>query len=806
MNNTYRKSKIRSFFYLALLFSLLYAPITFGQKIENLSDEQVREFIKRAETSGMSEAEIEKYALARGYTAADVVKLKDRIAQIKGGGKKVNAESSDFQRMPRTVNADQNNETEKIGEKPIIKPEDREPKEIEISNTNNRHTGSNSLAVFGSNLFAKSNLAFEPNLRIPTPKNYILGPDDELIIDVYGNSQMTYKTKISPEGTIKIDNLAPIFVNGLTIEQASDRTINRMKSLYYGLNTQGGGVYAQVTLGNIRSIKVTVIGEVKQPGTYTVPSLATVFNVLYQAGGPSSNGSYRNITLLRDNKVIRTIDLYDFLLKADQTNNIQVKDQDVIKINDYDKRVYVNGEVKRPAIYEVKKGENLKTIISYAGNFSEKAYTKFIKLKRYTETELKIIEINKEQFASFLPEAGDKYQVDSVLNTYENRVTVRGAVKRPGEFALGQNGVNTVKELLNAAEGLRDDAFKNRATITRLNENLEPVLIAIDLNKLLAGQTDDIKLQKEDMLEIVFVQNLKEKYTVSIYGQVNKPEIYDYKENMTIADLITTAGGFKDAAMSSKIELSRRVKYDSSGTTAWQTIKISEINIDENLKITDLDTKITLKPFDVVSVKSAPRYNSQKNIILVGEVVYPGYYILKDNEEKLSDIIHRAGGIKPSAFLKGGRIYRGGQIVSVNFENAINNPSSIDNISIIKSDSIHIPKVSQTVEIVSGVYNPALVAYKTGEGLKKYISKAGGLVDNAILKKSFVIYPNGESDRAKSFLWIKKYPKIEPGSQIIVPIESAEKKNRISGPELTSMTTAIISAASIILTTIKLFQ
>lgn len=798
------KSQLITFF-LIILSTLVY-NISFAQKIENLTDAQVLEFVKRAEASGMSEAEIEKYALARGYTATDVVKLKERIAQLKGGTSKSTKNTmQENVNEGRTVNDILEKKTveQVVGEKPVLD----EQTKIEMAKDDDENPSipkkKRALAVYGSNMFNKGNVNFEPNLRIPTPKNYILGADDELLIDIFGNSQMSYKVKISPEGTIKVENLAPIFVNGLTIDQASDRIINRLKTIYYGLNTQGSGVFAQVTLGNIRSIKVTVIGEANKPGSYTVPSLATVFNVLYQSGGPSRNGSFRSIYLIRDNKIIRNIDLYDFLLKANQADNIPVKDQDVIKINDYEKRIYLDGELKRPAIYEVKKGETLKTLLSYAGNFSERAYTKSIKLKRFTDTELKIIEIPKTDFEKFIPEAGDKYYVDSVLNTFENRVQISGAVKRPGEYALGSDGVNTLKELIAAAEGLRDDAFLNRATITREGRDLEPELIAVDLDKLMKGTQSDITLKKEDKIQIIPVNSIREKYTVGIYGQVNKPDVYEYKENMTIADLISTAGGFKDAALSSKIELSRRVKYDSAGTTAWQTIKISEFNIDENLKIEANEEKYILKPFDVVAVKSSPRYMAQKNVILVGEVVLPGYYILKDNGEKLGDIISRAGGIKPSAFLRGGRIFRNNQIVSVDFNNAINNPNSIDNISVIQGDSITIPKIAETVEISGGIYNPALVTYRDGDKLPKYISKGGGLLDNAILKKSYVVYPNGESSRTTSFLGIKKYPKIEPGSLIIVPTRTEQAKRQLSGAEVTSMATAIVSTVSIILTTLR---
>jgi polysaccharide biosynthesis/export protein len=785
-----KKIKFLLFLMATTTFFLFNSNYSFGQKVDELTDAQVKEFVKRAEASGLSESDIEKYALSRGYSAAEVMKLRERINQLKSPQTKQVDKQDGTNNRTNPVLKDNpdtlvvNKKLEQIAKDEVQKVKDN--------------------YIFGSNLFNGKNVSFEPNLRLPTPKNYILGADDELSIDIYGNAQMSYKLKISPEGTVKIDNLAPIFVNGQTIDQATDRIINRLKTLYYGLNSQGGGVYAQVTLGNIRSIKVTVVGEAARPGSYTVSSLSTIFNVLYQAGGPSSNGSYRNISLVRDNKIVKTLDLYDFLLRADQKDNILVRDQDVIRIADYDKRVLLKGEVKRPAIFEVNKGETLKTLLNFAGNFTEKAYTKSIKLIRPTDKELKIISISKDQIATFLPEAGDKYLIDSLLNTFENRVSIKGAVYKPGDYAIGENGVKTVKELILAADGLKDDAFKNRAVLVREGLNKELENIALDIEKIMNGESEDVLLKKEDKIRITSVSDLREEYYVSIFGAVNNPkDKYPFKNKMTISDLIIDAGGFTEGASTSKIELSRRIKKDTLGTTNWQTVKIFEINGNENLGLNSNDNKYILQPFDVVSIKLSPRYEVQQKIVISGEVMFPGKYVVKDRTERISDIITRAGGYRPSAAVNGAQIIRNEKIVSVNFKNAVENPTSLDNILLIIGDSIHIPRQLETINISGAVLNPAIVTYNASENVLDYISKAGGFEENALEKKVYVTYANGASARTKSFLFFKKYPKVEPGAYITVPASNPEDHQKTSAVEKATITTAFVSMAGILLTIIR---
>lgn len=759
------------FIFCFILFGLTNS---FSQKIEELTDSQIKEFIKRTEDMRMTEADIEKYALSRGYTLSDIAKLKERILQVKTPNRQQNTSSTSFEsrKLPSEIDS-------------LAKLNTSDPEKIK----------SNKLEIFGANIFNTKGLSFEPNLRMATPKSYVLGVDDELTVDIYGNAQMSYRQKVSNEGTIKFENLAPIMVNGLTIETATDRIVNRLRSLYYGLNTQGGGIYANVTLSQIRSIKVTVIGEATKPGTYTVPSLATVFNVLVQSGGPSNKGSFRNIQLIRDNKVIKRLDLYDFLINADLRDNTTVKDQDVIKINDYETRVSINGEVKRPAIYEINKGETLKTLLNFAGNFNEMAYKKSIKTTRVGDKELEIIDIPVAEIEKFIPQLGDSYVVDKISDNINNAVSISGSVYRPGTYSLSKE-LKTVKQLILKSEGITEEAFLKRAIIIREGLFKEKQTVSFDLGKLLNGEIEDISLAKSDSVKIFSNLELKETYTVTIGGEINKPEKYLYKKGMTLSDLVIEAGGYTLGASESKIEIARRIFSDDINNKA--SVKIIEVSGRKSLEFNDKNDDFLLEPFDIVSVKTLPTYKSQKKVTVYGEVVYPGNYVLDNNNEKLADIIGRAGGVKDSGFLKGGKILRLDKIISVDFEIALKNQNSINNIPLIEFDTIYVPKFSNTVEIIGGVHNNATVAYGSTKSFKKYIQDAGGFTNVSLPQKAYVTYPSGYSAFTKKFWFFKFYPKIEPGSIITVPTFNPSDQPKTTPLERATSITAFASVLSVL--------
>jgi len=744
------------------------------QKVDDLTDEQVAAFLQKAKASGMSEAQIEKAATLQGYSAADVAKMRDRLANISDQkGKKANeSDNSDVRKATRTqIYSD-------------------------TTNTDTTKVVAKKSRVFGMSMFSTGGLAFEPDLRIATPRNYQLGPDDELNIDIFGNALDNYKVKVSPEGTIRILNLSPIYVNGLTIESASERIVGRLRQLYQGINMPGSGVSAQITLGNVRSIKVTLTGEVVKAGTYTISSLATVFNALYAAGGPSENGSFRNIRVIRDNKVVRILDLYDFLLRADQKDNIRLQDQDVIRIAEYETRVEVIGEVKRPMIFEVEKTETLKDVLRFAGGFTDKAYTYTIGLKRNTARELKLVNISQDEVSTFIPQRGDKYTVGEILNRFENRIQIKGAVFREGEYAL-EAGSSTVKELIKKAEGLREDAFMNRASITRQKTDNDLIVIPFDLGKLMKGEIDDIPLKREDIVGIRSIKSLREKRVININGEVNKPGTLEYVEGLTIADVVVLANGFTDGASNSKIELSRRIKDDTTGLVSDQSVKIETFDIDKDLRISPQDARTLIQPFDNITVRRSPRYEAQKSVVIEGEIQFPGAYTIKDKTQRITELINLAGGLKVGAFPKGATFSRDSSQIAVDLSVILQDPTVKENLLLLKGDRLFIPRELETIKLTGELLNPVSVAYRPNLSVKDYISQAGGFTDKAAKRRVFVRYANGFSDKTKTFLFFTTYPKVEQGAEIIVPAILEDTNSKLSTAEKVAILGAVSSISLI---------
>jgi len=770
-------------FSLFVFISLLGFSSVYAQNVNELSDDQIQQFMKQAQESGMSEEQLMAAAAAKGFSSADIAKFKERMTKLPVN-KKVgtNSNTSDTERRLTDTERRLNDST---STKNVI------PQTKEDSSAIRREK------YYGLNLFNNKKIVFEPNLRIPTPKNYILGTGDELNISITGFAAQTYKVKVSPEGTVQLDILSPIYVSGLTIEQARERIINRLKSRFAGLNISGGGLYADITLGNIRSISVTVIGEALQPGTFTIPSLANVFNVLYACGGPSEIGSLRNIEVFRNGKVIRTLDVYDFLLHGDQKDNIILQDQDIVLIPYVDTRVSLVGEVRNPKIFEVKRGETFKDILAFAGGFKELAYSKTILLERATPTEKRIVSIDQNEIASFYPQKGDIYTIGKILDRFENIVTIKGAVYREGSYELEKD--ITVKQLIARAEGLKQDAFKERILLKRERENLEPEIISINLSKILNGESEDIRLKLKDTLFVKSYKDLRERLTVTISGAINRVGIYEFADNMTVSDLVTMAGGFTDGASASKIEIARRIKADTIGISDEQSVKIETIDVDRNL-IGSESKKLFLKPFDRIYIRVLPRYEEQKNVVITGEVFYPGPYALKDKTEKISDLILKSGGLKSEADLGSAKFTRAGKVLGVNIIKVQQDRNDINNLVLSKGDTLDIPRKKETVTISGQVYNPTTVPYSVGLKCKDYINLAGGATDSAFVKKVYVKYGDGRFDRTRSFLFFKSYPLIENGSEIIIPVR---RKYKWTPAERIAVSSAMVSIATILLTIIR---
>ena len=813
-----------------------------------MSNAQLLRYYQQAKASGLSDIEIEQAAMARGFTLDDIAKMRSRVQNAQSEDPTKGRALRDSAGVSRRQMGLEDIEGSQRGSQNQGNYPNQQPEANPLSDTQRR--------IFGASLFNKSanaNIDFAPNLRLATPKNYVLGPDDELIVDIYGNAVENFRLDVSPEGTVKMLNLAPVYVNGLTIEEAKERIVSRLRQAFSGLNRSGSGTYANVTLGNVRSIKVLVTGEVARPGSYTLSSLATAFNALYYSGGPTENGSLRRIEVIRDNNVVAKIDMYEFLLSGDLKNNIALQDQDIIKVYPYQNRVELLGEVKHEGLFETKPGETFADLIRYAGGYASNAYTAAVQYRRNNGRELRVGQVTQDNADSFTPQDGDVFEVGKVLNRYENMVLVEGSVYRPGMYAI-EDGLRTVKDLIDKADGLQEDAFLNRAVLERKNDLREPQLISIDLRRLMRGETEDIPLRRDDKLIIKSVQNLQETRTVSIQGAVNQPNTFTYAEGMTVSALIYLAGGYAEAATPYRIEVARRVKNDSAGAASTQTSEILRFDVDKDLRIPAGNQRFELAPFDVVFVRKSPNYEEQKTIVLEGEVMYPGRYAILSNAERISDVIQRAGGLKPNAYLAGARLSREiskeevnnslvleqlsqerdlinsatgnealtpteiklradslaartvessrRQLVGLDMVSILNNPDQPANILVQQGDSIMIPRRIETVRIMGEVLNPSMVNYDPSFSFSDYIAQAGGYSDNARKSKAFVAYANGRLDRTDRFLFFPIRPKVTPGTTINVPAKII-KPNRTT---TTGERIAILSLLSTLaITVIRLF-
>jgi polysaccharide export outer membrane protein len=732
-----------------------------------VTNQQAVDFYNQAKSAGMTDLDIERAALQRGYTLDQISAMRRRLQQKPQENK------------AKDPNRDELDETRDQDDADRLEDEANNEKD----STNSRQAQNRRLSrTFGAAFFSYSSNTFEPNLRIATPKNYILGPEDEIIVDIYGNAVDNFKMKISPEGTVKMLNLAPVYVNGLTIEQASERIVNRLRQAYSTLNRPGSGTYSSITLGGVRSIRVMITGEAARPGTYTVSSLATAFNALSLSGGPGRNGSYRNIEVIRNGKIIRKIDLYRFLVDADLGDNIALQDQDIILIRPFESRIELNGEVKRSGIFEAKQGETIMTLIRYAGGFTPEAYTRTLTYQRNSGTNYIIGSIDSLQIESFIPKSGDIFTVKRILDVVSNQIEIRGAVTVPGIYALEER-CNSVLKLIQMAQGLSPRAFLNRAVLERTSGDTQTGLLAFDLRKLVNGEIEDIPLLAGDILTIKSVEDLKEFTFLSIAGSVINPGNYYFYKDITIADLIFQAGGYTEGGIPYRIEISRRVKNDTLDLPSSQNVRIYTMNVADNLVLNAEDQKFKLQPQDIVIVRKSPRYEEQKIVTILGEVQYPGNYTIINNFERISDIFSKAGGVKAEAYLPGARFYRNYELVAVDIKAISEKPSLPSNLLLLHGDTLIIPKKSETIRIQGGVYNPSVVNYDPHFEFDDYISQAGGYTEQGWKRRVYVSYPNGRTHRTKSYIFFRSYPKIEPGSTVTIPIKESKGQEPLSRAE-----------------------
>lgn len=805
-----------------LLFSVLSLPLLAQDvgidfqniKVDQLSDAQISQLYQRMQERGLSISEVEQLALTRGMDPAEVSKLRRRINEVRSSsGSSTQASANERGRTQQG---------QPQGQLPpgMIPPYDSV--KVDTVDTLLNKQIQDSSTVFGADIFANKYLTFEPSVNIPTPANYVLGPGDEIVIDIWGASENTYQLPISPEGAVNISNLGPVYLNGMTIEEARERLTNKLSEIYSGLKGENKNTFVQISLGDVRSIKVNLVGEVNVPGTYTLSSLSTVFNALYAAGGPNEDGTYRSIKILRDGSVFKEVDLYDFLINGDLGSNITLRDQDIIKVDPYVNRIQVKGEFKQVGLFETLEGETFEDLLSYAGGFNQYAYTKRVKVERNTDTEKRVLDISYPDQANTVLQSGDIITAQRVLDRYENRIEIEGPVFRPGIYQLEENP--TLLTLINNAEGLMGDAFMERAIIYRTQPDYTIEAIPVNLNDLYADSAShDIELIKDDRIKISSIFDLREFRTVRISGSVLSPGSYPFVDNSSLKDLIFEADGFRDEAAPYNIEIARRIEDDRSGTIHNEIAEIITVNIENGLTYSDELDEIELKPFDQVFVRKSPSYETQQTVKISGEVLFPGEYAIPSRDFRLVDLINKSGGLTEFAYAKGASLTRDIEDevdqrevnladsvldqrvrslskVGIRLQDALNNQNSSYNLLLQPGDEINIPKRLETVQVRGEVLYPINVRFENSKSFKSYVGSAGGFTEQANTKRAYVVYANGEVDRTKKFLFFKNYPDVEPGSTVIIPPK--EEKQRLSTAERVTVLSTIVSLAAIVTNTI----
>ncbi len=631
--------------------------------------------------------------------------------------------------------------------------------------------------IFGSYLFNNKNLTFNPSLNIQTPKNYEIGIGDQIVINIWGNSQNNYQLTVNKNGQILIPDIGPVYIAGSTFQDAENKIIQRLTSIYSDMSGANPQTFAQVNMGQLRSIQINLLGEVTTPGTYTLPVTATVFNGLYLSGGPNNIGSFRNIKIIRDNKVFKTIDIYKFLVNADPSENVLLKDGDIIFIPAAEKRVEVNGEFKRNGIFELKEGEMLSDLIRFAGGFTENSYLSITQIYRKTQQGFLISDISFGQLTTTPLINGDEIRNKEILTTYENRVSISGAVNRPGdyEWSLGL----TLFDLIMKADSVLPDAFPKRGILTRYNTDLSTSIISFNLSEIV-DRKSNIELYPEDVVLIKSHFELKEQPFITVNGEVQRQGQFSWSENLTLGDAIFMANGLTEGADSTFIEVARRLSYKEAANLSDTLGHVIVVNLSRGLNIGENDADFLLKPFDRISVRRAPNYRKEKTAFISGEVVYAGAYSINLRNQRISDLVNLAGGTTPQAYINGATLNRfteelGNEQVAINLRQIINNPGSENDLYLNNGDRIYIPERMQTVKITGNVQNPFSIAYESGKSAKYYIERSGGFNNDAHKKKTYVLYPNGTTSITKNFI-VKNYPVVHPGSQIIVP-QKPEKKS-----------------------------
>lgn len=827
-------------FILATVFSVL---TTLGAMAQ-MSDSQVMDFIAREHKAGTSQSQIVTKLMQRGVRIDQIRRVRNQYdSQVKSrgtkvatggtaakGGSAVRTDNSKLQVVEETsdkfIGTSKDMTTAKqgtTGELATDARKEHDAVERDIQATQEIPGEAAGKKVFGRDIFNQRALSFEPNMNIATPENYVLGPGDQVVIDIYGASQKTLQLTVSPEGTVTVPEYGPIQVGGMSVGAANAKIRRSLGSRYRSSEVK-------LTVGQTRTILVNVMGEVRVPGTYTLSAFATVFHALYRAGGINDLGTLRNIKVFRNGRLITVVDIYEYILNGRLAGNVRLQENDVIQVGAYDCLVGITGNVKRPMFYEMRKNESVGTLVKYAGGFTGDAYRKSVRLVRQTGEKYAVFNVGEFDMNTFKVDDGDAITVDGILNRYENTVEVKGAVFRPGQYHLGE-GTTSVRSLIQQAEGVTEDAFTAHAILHRMKPDRTLQVIPVDVKGILEGSSADIPLQNEDVLFIPTQSDRVAERTLTIGGEVFSPGVYQYADNTTIEDLIMQAGGLTDAASTARIDVSRRIVDPKATTSSKEIAKTYSFSLKDGF-IIDGNRDFLLEPYDVVQVRRSPGFQSPRMITVSGEVMFEGAFALAYKNQRLSDAIKAAGGVTDQAYVRGARLERRlndderarrdmlvrqlsmqvsttdsvrlsqldlGDVYSVgiHLDEALANPGSDADITLREGDRLIVPEYNGVVKISGNVMYPNTVAYKKGKNYKWYVNQAGGFANRSKKRATWIVYQNGTMSK------VGRGVEIEPGCEIIVPAKTKTSGFALGqwltiGTSVTSMAAMIATIANVI--------
>lgn len=801
---------------LCLLLLGLVMTTTWAQG-GGMSDKEVMEYVEMSMQQGKSQQQIATELTRRGVSRAQAERVKRLYEQnLKNGKSSSTTKNISRSRLSATEKGTMGlHNNEKIQNIQFISNQEISATDsLNFTVDKNGNLVSNGItiyrekkgdAIYGRNIFNTTNLTFEPSTNLPTPSNYLLGSGDEIIIDIWGTNETSIKQTISPDGVINIEGLGLVFLNGLTIEKATSYLRKELNKIYGGLSDENPTSHIKVSLGNSRTIQVNVMGEVLQPGTYALSAFSTVFHALYSAGGVSEIGSLRKIQVVRNGKNIATVDVYDFIMQGKTKDDINLQEGDVIIVPPYEVLVKIEGNVKRPMKYEMKNDETVATLLKYAGNFASDAYTRSLKVVRQNGKEYQIFTVEDIDYSVFKLKDGDLLSAEGILNRYENKLEIKGAVYRPGIYQFGGD-LNTVKLLIQKADGVMADAFLGRAVLHRQREDLTKEIVQVDLKAILSGTKPDIELKRNDVLYIPSIHDLQDLGNIEIFGEVARPGRYVFADNMTLEDLVIQAGGLLESASTVKVDVSRRIKDSKSTELSNTTGEMFTFALKDGF-VLDGEPGFVLEPYDQVYVRKSPGFQKQVNVKVTGEILYEGTYALTNKVERLSDLVKKAGGATQFAYVKGAKLMRTANeeerqrmadvkeimqremgtlsdslkleisnvySVGIDLEKALAKPGGDADIVLREGDQLIIPEMISTVKINGAVMLPNTVSYSKGKSIKHYISQAGGYANGARKNKAFIIYMNGQVAKVKG----SGSGQIEPGCEIVVPIKDKTKADK----------------------------